>query len=49
MNQNILDKLINVNEKRILKRSFFWNMIASILNGFTSAILLFFITRFCGP
>ena len=48
MNQNILDKLINVNEKRILKRSFFWNMIASILNGFTSAIFLFFITRFCG-
>lgn len=48
MRKKWIHSLMNANENRILKRSFFWNMVASLLNAVTSAILLFFITRFCG-
>ena len=36
--------LINVDESKIIKRATFWNLIASLLNSFMSAVLLFFIT-----
>lgn len=36
------------NEKIILKRAAFWNMVASLLNALMSSILLFFITRLGG-
>ncbi|MBM6831321.1 lipopolysaccharide biosynthesis protein [Faecalicoccus acidiformans] len=48
MKEKIIHSLLDVSRDKILKRSFFWNMIASMLNAVTSAILLFFITRFCG-
>ena len=48
MKEKIIHSLLDVSRDKILKRSFFWNMIASMLNAITSAILLFFITRFCG-
>ena len=40
--------LIEVNENKIIKRATFWNLIASLLNAFMTAILLFFITRING-
>lgn len=46
--KKLYDYLMNVDEKKIIYRASFWNMIASILNSITSAVLLFFITRFCG-
>lgn len=48
MQVKFVRSLLEVNRDKILKRSFFWNMVASMLNAVTSAILLFFITRFCG-
>ncbi len=36
--------LLDVDEKNIIKRSTFWNLIASLLNSFMTAILLFFVT-----
>ena len=36
--------LINVDDSKIIKRATIWNLVASILNSFMSAILLFFIT-----
>lgn len=44
----LVNYLMNVDEKKIIYRASFWNMIASVLNSITSAVLLFFITRFCG-
>lgn len=48
MDRLIFTMLEEKDEKKVLKRASFWNMIASVLNAITSAILLFFITRFCG-
>lgn len=45
MREKYFDWLINVNEKKIAIRSSFWNLCASLLNSFLTAILLFFITR----
>lgn len=44
----LVNYLMNVDEKKIIYRASFWNMIASVLNSITTAVLLFFITRFCG-
>lgn len=47
--KNKLVAFINeTDEKMILKRSAFWNMIASVINSTLSSILLFFITRLNG-
>lgn len=43
-----VENLMNSDEKKNISRASFWNMIASVLNSITSAVLLFFITRFCG-
>ncbi len=40
--------LLDVDEKKIIKRATFWNLVASLLNSFMSAIFLFFITRING-
>lgn len=49
MMKNRLLSLINDdNDKSILKRATFWNMIASILNSLMSAFLLYFVTRING-
>ena len=40
--------LVEVEENKIIKRATFWNLIASLLNAFMTAILLFFITRING-
>ncbi|MGM9912983.1 lipopolysaccharide biosynthesis protein [Floccifex sp.] len=45
---SLKNKIINVDESKMYRRATFWNMIASVLNSITSAVLLFFITRFCG-
>lgn len=43
-----VDSILNADTNQIIRRASFWNMIASLLNSVTSAVLLFFITRFCG-
>lgn len=48
MQEKWIHALMDADESKILRRSFLWNMVASVLNAVTSAILLFFITRFCG-
>lgn len=45
MKEKYFNWLINVDEKKITIRSSFWNLCASLLNSFLTAILLFFITR----
>ncbi|MBR2246591.1 MAG: hypothetical protein IJ880_06155 [Bacilli bacterium] len=42
--EKIKSWLLDVDEKNIIKRSTFWNLIASLLNSFMTAILLFFVT-----
>ena len=48
MREMIINLINDDNEKRILKRSTVWNMVASILNSLMSAFLLFFVTRING-
>ena len=48
MRELVINLIKDDNEKRILKRSTFWNMLASILNSLMSAFLLFFVTRING-
>lgn len=45
MKDKYINWLINVDKKKIAIRSSFWNLCASLLNSFLTAILLFFITR----
>lgn len=48
MLQKVLKFALNADEKNILKRSVFWNMLASTLTGFITAIIVFFVTRING-
>lgn len=46
--KNLKNKIINIDKKKVLKKATFWNLVASMLNAFMSAIFLFFITRING-
>ena len=40
--------ILSISESQIMKRTMVWNMISSILSGFFTAIIVFFITRISG-
>ncbi len=48
MKEKLIAMIEETDENVILKRSAFWNMIASVINSTLSSILLFFITRLNG-
>lgn len=48
LNDKIMHWIINVDEERIIRRTTFWNLIASLINAGYSAVLMFLIGRIIG-